>query len=187
MTWTVIGKAGEASLSFLVDEDGVSISGEGQSRFSPTTFYVNASKIEALPARWTIYRAFEASEAASFFSLDVSTMKRLDATAVKVTTEAISIIKYYDAIPSYVGFSIFLPDAYFDNVWQLAKLITRRPNMTYWLRVNFDGFSPRRIDDHPKLLTYEEWLGGRPYISSRASISRSFIFALVPSDTGSVL
>jgi hypothetical protein len=68
MTWTVIGAPG---LSFRVDKRGLEISGDGQQQYRPATNVVGYDKIKELPARWTVFRSTEASEAASLISLDV--------------------------------------------------------------------------------------------------------------------
>jgi hypothetical protein len=156
--WTVLGTAG---LSFLVDNHGLRILGDGEQDCGPSTgTAVDLSKIEKLPARWTVFRAAEAGDLADLLSLDVSEMKRyLDAGAVKGTTDPIAVISYCDKVdhanPAHVAFSVFLPDRYFRNVWQLAKLITRHPDMRYWLRFDFRSFLPRKVPEHPDLLSYE--------------------------------
>ena len=143
MIWTVIGNSG---LSFQVDKNGLSISGKGRQ----TCEGIVGIFVKALPAQWTIYRASEASETANSISAEVSTLKHhLDAAAVKVTTTPISIINFHEKIdnanPSCVFFSTFLPDAYFANVWEVAKLITSQSDMSYQIRFGFDGFMPRKI------------------------------------------
>src|SRR5262249_29541414 len=152
IVWTVIGAAG---LTFAVDEHGLSISGDGEQKCRPSAGIIGDwEKIEKLPARWTIFRATEASDLANSLSFDVSELKSyLDAGAVKETIKPIGIIQYFDKLdhanPAHVSFSIFLPDGYFANVWELAKLITHHPNMRYLLRLDFDGFMPRKIPEHP--------------------------------------
>jgi hypothetical protein len=177
MSWTILGEPG---LSFRVDERGITISGEGRQVFRPTTTVLGCDKIETLPARWDIYRASEASETAMAFSFNLADGKHyLDVAAVKVTTKPISIITFYEKIdyanPSCVIFSIFLPDAYFANIWKLAKLITANSDMSYQIRFGFNGFMPRKIPERDDVLSYEEWLAGRPCISKE-----DFAFVLQP-------
>jgi hypothetical protein len=173
MVWTILGDPG---LSFRVDENGLSISGKGRQSCGPSATF-DWTKIDKLPAEWTIYRASEASETAMSISIEASTLKHyLDAAAVKVATTPISIITFHEEIdyanPSCVFFSTFLPDAYFANVWKLAKIITSHSEMSYQIRFGFQGFLPQRVRQHPnfiehedRLLIYEDWLAGRPYIS----------------------
>jgi hypothetical protein len=79
-------------------------------------------------------------------------------------------------LPPYCAFfSTFLPDAYFDNVWKVAKLITSHSEMSYQIRFGFDGFMPRKAPDHPDLISCQEWLDGRPCISTEG-----FAFMLEP-------
>jgi hypothetical protein len=175
MSWTVYGDPG---LSFQVDKNGLSISGKGRQQCSPIGgIYVGMSDIKALLAQWTIYRASEASETAISSSLYVTEMKYyLDASDVKATTKPISIIKYYkEQYAPDVYFSTFLPDAYFANVWKLAKLILSYPDMSYQISFGFDCFMPRKIPEHPDVISYEEWLDSRPYISKE-----DFSFVLHP-------
>jgi hypothetical protein len=75
-----------------------------------------------------------------------------------------------------VGFSVFLPDTYFANVWKLARLIISHPDLSYLLNFSFDGFMPRKLPERPDLISYEEWLAGRPCLSTE-----HFAFTLGPS------
>jgi hypothetical protein len=174
MSWIVYGEPG---LSFQVDKQGLSISGKGQQQCDPIAgIYVDLSKIKALPAQWTIYRASEASELASLFGLYASEMKHyLDPSDVKATTKPITTITYSDHMPNCVFFSTFLPNAYFADVWKLVKLIISHSDMSYQISLAFDCFMPRKIPEHPDVISFEEWLDGRPYISKE-----DFTFVLHP-------
>jgi hypothetical protein len=61
--------------------------------------HIDASEINSLSARWSIYRASEAAELAASLALDVRDMNYyLDPAAVKVTSKPIGVIKHNEAL-----------------------------------------------------------------------------------------
>jgi hypothetical protein len=99
-------------------------------------------------------------EEVSLISMELTTSAlnyHLDAASVQVTTGPITVIKYYekDALgPSNVSFNVFLPDAYFTNILELTKVGHLR-EMRYQFSFQFNGFMPRKVPEHPDLITYE--------------------------------
>src|SRR5271170_2430167 len=115
MVWQVDG----TDLYFQFDKDGPHIEGNGDQWCRPApTMGVDVHEILSLPASWVIYRASDASKAASFFGRDFRTGKQyLDVSGLKDATDPVVLIKYSKDIdrdkPAEVGFIIFLPDRYF--------------------------------------------------------------------------
>jgi hypothetical protein len=173
MGWTVHGT--DFRFTFGVNKDGLSVSGEGRPIYrSSLNVHIDMSEINSLTARWSIYRASEAAELAALLALDVRDMKYyLDAAVVKVTSKPIGIITHHDA-PRHLSFCAFLPNQYFANVWQLLKLRSDGPDMRYWITFDFTGFIPRRVPEHPEVISYDDWIAGRP------CLSEDFAFGLGP-------
>jgi hypothetical protein len=167
MGWHVGGS--RRDLSFQVDQFGLSISGEGEQRYPSSLF--DTREINGQPARWTIRRASDASEAAGLLGLDVRDMKRyLDPAVVKLTSKPIVIIKYER---SHISFCVFLPDHRFSDTLQMSKLILADDAMQYGLGFDFVGFLPRKNAEFPEMIGYDDWLAGHPCI-----IIDSFTFGL---------
>jgi hypothetical protein len=170
MGWSVHGT--DCRFSFEVDKYGLSVSGEGRPIYrSSLNFFIDTSEIDTLPAYWSIYRASEAAELAASLSLDVQDMKHyLDEAVVKTASKPVGIVNYYDredgANPKHLFFCAFLPDQYFANIWQLLKLCSSGSDMRYWLRFDFIGFIPHKVENQPPdVISYDEWLAGRPCLS----------------------
>ena len=179
MGWSVHGT--DSRFSFEVNKDGLSVSGEGRPIYrSSLNFFIDTSEIDTLPAYWSIYRASEAAELAASLALDVKDMKHyLDEAVVKTASKPVGIINHYyaedAANPRHLSFCAFLPDQYFANVWQLLKVRSADPDMRYWLRFDFIGFIPHKVENQPPhLIGYDEWLAGRP------CLSEGFAFGLGP-------
>jgi hypothetical protein len=160
-------------LSFQVDNRGISVSGEGEQRYTNSAVSLDTREIDSLPARWTICRASDAAESAGLAGLDVRDMKRyLDPDLVKVTSKPIVVINYYDR--SGVYFSVFLPDRRFFEVVEMLKFVISDSNIEY--RFKFDvAFIPRGVADHPEVIGYDDWLAGRPCILDHVD---RFVFEL---------
>jgi hypothetical protein len=73
MGWLVHG--GHFDLSFRVDNDGLSISGEGEQRYENSSVILDTPEINGLRARWTIWRASSGAELAGRLGLDVKDMR----------------------------------------------------------------------------------------------------------------
>ena len=136
------------------------------------------SETASLPASWELHRASQAAELASMVSLDVRNMKRyLDASTVKATTKPIGIVTHHERIdsndPRQIGFCAFLPDDCFNDVWRLLKLFLLP--VKYWLSFQFIGFIPHPAPDDPEVISYDEWLAGRP------CLIEGFGFTVAPS------
>jgi hypothetical protein len=105
----------------------------------------------------------------------------LDAAVVKTTIKPIGIVAHHHRLdaanPRQIGFSAFLPDQYFENVWELLKLFCGAASMRYWMSFDFVGFIPHRVAENPEVLSYDDWLAGRP------CLSEDFAFGLAPTGT----
>jgi len=179
MGWTVYGT--DSRFSYRVDQFGLSVSGEGRFDYR-SSLNTDMREIEGLPARWEIHRASEAAEAAAAISTDVRNMKRyLDATFVKTTSKPIGIIKYEPERPRHLGFSAFVPDQYFANIWELLTRCSAKSDMRYWLGFDFIGFMPKRVAEHADVISYDDWLAGRP------CLSEGFAFGLAPGAEGQTM
>jgi hypothetical protein len=181
MGWYIQGT--DFHFDIRVDKNGLSVSGEGsqvfKSSLDPLEIKIDMNETKTLPASWSIYRAAQAGELASTLSLDVQEMKGcLDAAVVRTTTRPVGVIAHHyrldAANPRHIGFSAFLPDEYFENVWELLKLFSAGTTMRYWMSFDFIGFIPHRVAEHPEVLSYDDWLAGRP------CLSEDFAFGLAP-------
>jgi len=160
--------------SFRVDEHGLSVSGKGHPSYWPSSVYIDtASQINDIPAEWTLYRAAEAAEKVSLYSLDVTDLKQyLDPDAVKITAKPVGVIRHYEGHPRQLYFGVFLPDQQFAHMWKLITLVGAASNFRYLLTFTIDDFMPRKIPDHPERISYDEWLAGRP------CMIKDFVFKL---------
>jgi hypothetical protein len=185
MGWYIQGT--DFRFDLRVDQHGFSVSGEASQVFTssldPLEIKIDMTETKTLSANWSIHRAAKAAERTSTLSLDVRQMKRyLDAAMVKITTKPIAIVAHHDRLdaanPTQIGFSAFLPDQYFENVWELLKLFSATTaTMRYWMSSDFIGFIPHRVAEHPEVLSYDDWLAGRP------CLSEGFTFGLTPTRT----
>jgi len=181
MGWYIQGN--DFQLDIRVDKYGLSVSGGASQVFkSSLETNIDMTETKTLPASWSIYQAAQAGELAGTLSLDVQQMKRyLDAAMVRTTTKPIGIIAYHYRLdvsnPRQIGFSVFLPDQYFENVWELLKVLSVATAMRYWMSFDFVGFIPHRVAENPEVLSYDDWLAGRP------CLSEDFAFGLAPTRT----
>jgi hypothetical protein len=168
MAWYVHG----SEVSFGVDENGLHAFGMGRQDCRPGAVTgVDMGQVSALPAEWTIYRASEAAQAARLLALDTFTMKsELDPAVAEINEAPLTVVRYE---ADCIGFAIFLPDRYFNDAWELLKILTNGERWRYRFAIDFCGFIPQRSLKNPDLVPYDEWLDGKAYISS------GFLFRLL--------
>jgi hypothetical protein len=169
MGWFVHGT--DFHFDIRIDKFGLSVSGRGNQVYkSSLDILIDTSETEALPANWSVYRASEAAELANLVSLDVLDMKRhLSAEDLQSTTTPIGVIRHHHRIdsnnPRHIGFCAFLPDPYFDNFWKMLQPFLGSVTMRHWFNFGFVGFIPHRVSSNPEVISYDDWLAGRPCIT----------------------